>query len=109
MFFHCKGLTPVSNEKQRVRAKITFRSQWCKACGICIAYCPKKVYEADKNGKPVVTDESKCILCKLCVDRCPDFALDVDPVAASTTGNLPLPSTPGAVQATDAALPANRS
>ena len=26
---------------------------WCKACNLCIALCPKQVFEPDRDGKPV--------------------------------------------------------
>ena len=68
----------MSETPQEAKVAIAIRQAWCKGCGICIAFCPKKVYEADAYGHPKVTDESKCILCMLCVQRCPDFAIDVE-------------------------------
>lgn len=49
--------------------------KWCKGCGICIEFCPKNVYEADKRGKPVVVRLHDCIDCRLCELRCPDLAI----------------------------------
>ncbi len=55
--------------------KIHFYESWCKACGICAAFCPKKCITMDKiTGKPVF-DEDKCIQCGLCEIRCPDYAI----------------------------------
>lgn len=52
-------------------------SKWCKACGICIALCPKSVLAADNQDKAVVVNQADCIGCQTCVLHCPDFAVDV--------------------------------
>lgn len=49
----------------------------CKGCGLCIAFCPKKVFEADFEGKPVIKAPEACIGCMACDYRCPDFAMTV--------------------------------
>jgi len=56
---------------------VAFYHDWCKACGICMAFCPKKIILADKNGKPVVEEADKCIGCRFCELHCPDFAITV--------------------------------
>ena len=48
---------------------------WCKACNICIAFCPQKVLEPDRDGKPVVAHPEKCTQCAICWLHCPDFAI----------------------------------
>lgn len=58
--------------------KIRFVPNRCKACGICIEFCPHGVLEADEEGKPLVKNPDKCTNCKLCEYRCPDFALFVE-------------------------------
>jgi 2-oxoglutarate ferredoxin oxidoreductase subunit delta len=50
---------------------------WCKKCGICIAFCPRKVLEADDSSYPIVKFPEKCTGCLLCEKRCPDFAIVV--------------------------------
>lgn len=47
---------------------------WCKGCGICVAFCPKNVLEI-KNGKVNIKDLDLCIQCGQCELRCPDFAI----------------------------------
>ena len=41
----------------------------CKGCGLCVAFCPKKVFQADFQGKSIAADPDACI------GRCPDFAI----------------------------------
>jgi len=71
-----------SKQKQRVKVKdlydqTVFRD-WCKACGICIAFCPKKVIGRDKAGRPVVERPDDCIGCRFCEFHCPDFAITIE-------------------------------
>lgn len=60
--------------QDRKKLKIRVNEKWCKACGICMAFCPKKALTPMKNGKPTWNDEA-CIRCGLCEVRCPDFAI----------------------------------
>ncbi len=48
---------------------------WCKRCGICIAFCPKEVFDASALEQPVPTRIEDCTLCMICVHGCPDFAI----------------------------------
>jgi len=57
--------------------RVVFREKWCKACGICIAFCPRKALVADDGGKPIWNAEL-CVRCGLCEQRCPDFAIYVE-------------------------------
>ena len=65
-------------EKTAVKKKYDVHAfgSWCKACGICIAFCPVKCLAADENGKPYVSSDT-CIGCGMCEIRCPDFAITV--------------------------------
>ena len=57
------------------------RENWCKGCGLCIAFCPKKVFGAGALGRPVILAEENCVGCGICCYHCPDMAIDI--VAAS--------------------------
>lgn len=50
---------------------------WCKRCGICLEFCPRKVYEWGSDGYPEVAHPENCTNCYLCEYRCPDFAITV--------------------------------
>ncbi len=50
---------------------------WCKACRLCVEFCPWKVLEADAEGRPKVVKIEACTNCKLCEMHCPDFAIEV--------------------------------
>jgi len=52
---------------------------WCKACDICIEFCPKEVYDYSALGQPVTSRPEDCTLCMICVHRCPDFAITIEP------------------------------
>lgn len=50
---------------------------WCKGCGICVYFCPKRVLELDEKEKAVAIRLQDCICCQLCELRCPDLAIEV--------------------------------
>lgn len=60
---------------------ITIIKEFCKGCGFCIDYCPKKVYDlsAEMNRKgyrlPEAARPEDCTECGLCDLYCPDFAI----------------------------------
>jgi 2-oxoglutarate ferredoxin oxidoreductase subunit delta len=51
--------------------------EWCKGCGICVAFCPKTVLDLDDEDKALAARKEDCIACKLCELRCPDLAIEV--------------------------------
>ncbi len=66
-------------------AKITFATDVCKGCGLCVNACPRKliVLSADKLNKKghspaEITDMSKCIGCACCAVMCPDCVITVE-------------------------------
>ena len=59
--------------------KLVLNVAWCKGCGICAAFCPKKVLGL-KGDKIAVLDEEKCIKCGFCELRCPDYAIWLEEV-----------------------------
>ncbi|MCB2188287.1 MAG: 4Fe-4S binding protein [Deltaproteobacteria bacterium] len=54
---------------------------WCKACGNCLAFCPRRALRADQWGRPCLPDPGRCTGCGLCEMLCPDFAITVGEAA----------------------------
>ncbi len=63
--------------KKKKKFKQRIFTDWCKACGLCVAFCPKKVYEKDEQGRPIVKNPGACIGCRFCELHCPDFAITI--------------------------------
>ena len=54
--------------------KLVTEPSWCKGCGVCVAFCPKKVLGL-VDDKIAVIDADSCIKCGQCELRCPDYAI----------------------------------
>jgi 2-oxoglutarate ferredoxin oxidoreductase subunit delta len=65
------------SRKKKEEPRIDIFKAWCKACGICVAFCPTGALAKDETGSPYVKDIEKCIGCGWCEIRCPDFAITV--------------------------------
>ena len=68
-------------------AKVSFRNDRCKGCGLCVDVCPKKIVMIDKSvlnqkGYHVATvkdeDMENCIGCAFCASMCPDCVIKVE-------------------------------
>ena len=68
---------PGEPKRKKEEPKIDIFKAWCKACGICVAFCPTGALAKDEAGNPYVKDAEKCIACGWCEIRCPDFAITV--------------------------------
>lgn len=82
------------------RGAVTIVVERCKACGICVEFCPGKALALSKefNSKgyhvPTNIDPEKCSGCNLCGMYCPDFAINgyriakaAEPKAGKEEGN----------------------
>jgi 2-oxoglutarate ferredoxin oxidoreductase subunit delta len=68
-------------EKPHPEYRINIYRDWCKACGICAAFCPRQCLTLDADGNPVVENSQRCTGCRWCELHCPDFAICVREVA----------------------------
>ena len=66
-------------------AKLTFKTDKCKGCGLCVDVCPKRVLKLAedkiniKGHHPVeAVNEADCIGCAFCATMCPDCAITVE-------------------------------
>ena len=66
-------------------AKLTFKTDKCKGCGLCVDACPKGLIKLandkinQKGYHPAgIIDQNKCIACALCATMCPDVVITVE-------------------------------
>ena len=66
-------------------AKLTFRTDRCKGCGLCVAACPKGLIAIakdkinQKGHHPAeLTDPEACVGCASCATMCPDCIIEVE-------------------------------
>ena len=66
-------------------AKLTFNSDLCKGCGLCVEACPKGLLSIDmtslnfKGYNPaVINDQDACTGCAICARMCPDCVIKVE-------------------------------
>lgn len=66
-------------------SKVTFDTDICKGCGLCVSACPKKIIriaseKLNKKGySPAeITDQEQCIACAFCATMCPDCVITVE-------------------------------
>jgi len=69
----------VSDKKRapRPRGHVSIFGTWCKGCGICIEFCPQKVFESNGQGRTKVAHPERCTACQWCCTHCPDMAITV--------------------------------
>jgi len=69
-------------------ATVTLDVRWCKACGICIEFCPQHVFGAEPlTGIVRLENPEACTGCRLCELLCPDYVMTVEeePAPASAS------------------------
>lgn len=72
-----KGSTATQSRPAGRRGHPTIFGTWCKGCGLCIEFCPQKVFETDSQGRPIVAHPERCTACYWCNTHCPDMAIAV--------------------------------
>jgi len=66
-------------------AKLTFKTDLCKGCGLCVEACPKGLLSLDRStlnargyNPAVISEEALCISCAICARMCPDSVIKVE-------------------------------
>lgn len=66
-------------------AKLTFDTEKCKGCGLCVNACPKKVLalaseKINAKGHHLIeaVNIDECIACAFCATMCPDCIITVE-------------------------------
>lgn len=77
--------TRAEKKTSRRRGQVTIFENWCKGCGLCIAFCPTKALAANGEGRPVVAYPERCTACHWCDTHCPDFAIVVEELPGGAT------------------------
>jgi 2-oxoglutarate ferredoxin oxidoreductase subunit delta len=76
-----KGAKAAVREKEPEGTKgkfvVEFFRDWCKGCGICVAFCPAGALSMNDKGEPEIDKPELCTGCTWCEIRCPDFAVQV--------------------------------
>lgn len=70
----CNGGMPEGVPRGR-RMKVLINLQWCKGCGVCVAFCRSGALSLDGDGKPEYAP-ALCVGCGLCELYCPDLAVE---------------------------------
>lgn len=74
-------------------AHITINAEGCKACQLCIEFCPRKCITLAETlnsfgHHPVAfTTPDRCTGCRICATMCPDVCIEVyrDETSPATT------------------------
>ena len=53
----------------------------CVDCNLCVKVCPTNVFEAQREGPPLIARPDACQTCFMCELYCPTDALYVSPLA----------------------------
>lgn len=63
---------------------LSFQTENCKGCELCVAACPKGLLELEKEETndagyyPAgITDQEACIGCQSCARMCPDCVITI--------------------------------
>ncbi len=65
------------------KGRVEVDANRCKACGLCMEFCPKDCFETGQGLNPLgfipirYREDSDCTACGNCASMCPDMALKI--------------------------------
>lgn len=75
----------IGEELYMAKGRVIFHAERCKACELCVHFCPQGILGLEKNSinamgyHPVtISDMEKCTGCGLCALMCPDLVIEVE-------------------------------
>lgn len=57
--------------------EISINAKWCKNCGLCAGFCPRKVFDFSEGSMPLAARGDDCVGCRQCELKCPELAIAV--------------------------------
>ena len=55
--------------------RLIVNKKWCKVCGICESVCQSNAIRIISGQ--VEIDPERCISCSVCINQCPDLAINM--------------------------------
>ena len=84
-----RGAPASARQLRAPKGRVRVFGQWCKGCGLCMAFCPQGVFESNGEGRPAVAHPERCTACEWCCLHCPDFAISVTRLGDEDAGGMP--------------------
>lgn len=72
-----KEKTEDNRPGRRPHTVLVIYGNWCKACQLCVAFCPVQALATGEDGRPYLAEPDKCTGCGWCETHCPDMAIYV--------------------------------
>lgn len=73
-----------SGEVVTTDRKVVFAEERCKACELCIHFCPQKIIRLARDRMnpsgyhpAEVLEQERCTSCRICALMCPDVVIEV--------------------------------
>lgn len=69
----------------KAKGRVSFFYDSCKACGLCIHFCPRNILDFDEDTinplgfhPVIVVKPEECTGCAICALMCPDLVIEVE-------------------------------
>lgn len=79
------GCMVLEEECSMAKGRVSFFHDSCKACGLCIHFCPRNILDFDEDDinplgfhPVIVVKPEECTGCAICALMCPDLVIEVE-------------------------------